>query len=256
MTLRQALPLTLTAIALLTAPDAWPTEDKAASSLNGEGQFNVGLDHLRAGRYDLAIDSFQAAIKEDGKNPYFYKGLGDAYLSKKRYSEAINAFKKALEINPYYVDVRNDLGTAFLLSGKRDEGKKELSAAYANPENPTPEQTAANLGQAYFEEKNYSQALSWYQTSLARNKDYAAAYILTSDALTALGRSDEALSQLEAGAQTLPKDVNIMLALGFAYYRSGRFAEARTRLEQVAAKDPGGAAGRRAVDLLAKFPKQ
>ena len=40
-----------------------------------------------------------------------------------KYDDAVEAFRKALEINPYYVDVRNDLGTALLLSGKRTEGK-------------------------------------------------------------------------------------------------------------------------------------
>jgi len=245
----------LVALALVCAMPAWAGDDKSTAVLNGEGRFSVGLDHLRAGRYDLAVESFQAAIKEDPKNPYFYKGLGDAYLSQKKFAEAISTFRKALELNPYYVDVRNDLGSALLLSGKREEGKKELSAAFANPENPTPEQTARNLGQAYMEEKNYAQALSWFQTSLSRNRDYPDAYILAADALMALGRTDDAISELETGFKTLPKDLSLTLALGLGYYRAGRFAEARPHLEQVAARDPAGPAGRRAVELLAKFPK-
>jgi hypothetical protein len=47
----------------------------------------------------------------------------------------------------------------------------------------------------------------------------------------------------------------MLVALGEAYYRAGRFDEAKPRLETVAAKDPGGPAGRRAAELLQKFPK-
>jgi Tfp pilus assembly protein PilF len=204
---------------------------------------------------DLALEEFKRAVKEDPKNPYFQKGLGLAYTAKRNWKEAIAAFRKALEINPYYVDVRNDLATALIGSGDREGGKKEFLGAFSDPTNPTPEISARNLGQAYLEEKNYPDAISWFRTSLTRNKKYADPYLGLADALLASERLDEAVAQLEAGVAELPEDAALLLALGQAYFKAGRFGEARARLEEAVRKDPAGPAGREAAAQLKALPK-
>lgn len=247
--------LTLAAILCAALASQRVAAQGATPPVDAETRFNTGVEHLRAGRVELAIDEFQRAIKDDPKNPYFRKGLGLAYAQQRKYKDAVEAFQKALELNPYYVDVRNDLGTALLLSGQREEGRQEFLKAFGDPTNPTPELAARNLGQAYLEEKNYTQALSWFQSSLAKNNEYPDAYLGLADTLVASNRLEDAIAQLEVGARVLPEQWAIVLALGEAYYRAGRFGDARTRLELVAAKDPGGPSGRRAAELLGKFPK-
>jgi len=226
-------------------------------SANGdaEARFNAGLTHLRDGRPKLALEEFQRAIKQDPKNPYFHKGLGLAYATLKRFDDAVDAFRKALELNPYYTDVRNDLGMALVLAGKRQAGKAEFLAAFNDPTNPTPEISSRNLGQAYFEEKNHAEAANWFRSSLNRNKAYPDAYLGLADALVALGRAEEAMTTLETGASEVPASTGIQLALGEAYYRAGRFADARARLEDARKQDPTGADARRAAELLKHFPK-
>ena len=227
----------------------------SSANTDAEARFNSGLTHLRDGRPKLALEEFLRAIKQDPKNPYFHKGLGLAYATLKRFEDAADAFRKALELNPYYTDVRNDLGMALVLSGKRQEGKAEFLAAFNDPTNPTPEISSRNLGQAYFEEKNYAEAANWFRSSLNRNKEYADAYLGLSDAMTKLGRSEDAIATLETGAREAPTSTAIPLALGEAYYRAGRFADARAQLEDARKKDPTGAAARRAAELLKHFPK-
>jgi tetratricopeptide (TPR) repeat protein len=226
-----------------------------APPTDAESQFNAGRTHLLEGRPQQALESFKEAIKLDSKNPYFYKGLGQAYLQLRRFPDAVDAFRRALVINPYYVDVRNDLGSALVLAGRREEGRKELMAAYNDAMNPTPELTARNIGQAYFDEKHYSEALNWFQTAVERNRQYADGHVRIADTLMAMNRLNDALTHLETTAKAMPEDSAIGLALGETYYRAGRFAEARTRLEKVAAAEPGTPRGMRAADLLRKFPK-
>jgi Flp pilus assembly protein TadD len=242
--------LSVTMAALLPALPA-----SAQSSAEAEMRFSTGVMHLREGRVDLALEEFKKAVKEDGKNPYFQKGLGLAYSAKRDWKSAIAAFRRALELNPYYVDVRNDLAAALIGSGDREAGKKEFLTAYSDPTNPTPEISARNLGQAYFEDRNYPEAVNWYRTSLNRNKDYTDAYLGLADALQASGRSEEAVVQLQAAVTQIPTDASLQLALGQALFRAGRFAEARTRLEEVVRKDPAGALGRAAADQLKSVPK-
>jgi Tfp pilus assembly protein PilF len=244
------LPATLTLTLALAALPAL-----AQSSADGEMRFSTGVMHLREGRVDLALEEFKKAVKEDGKNPYFQKGLGLAYSAKREWKPAIAAFRRALELNPYYVDVRNDLAAALIGSGDREGGKKEFLTAYSDPTNPTAEVSARNLGQVYMEEKNYPEAVNWYRTSLNRNKDYPDAYLGLADALVGAGRPDEAVVQLEAAVKQIPNDASLQLGLGQALLRAGRFAEARKRLEDVVKNDPGGPLGKAAADLLKTVPK-
>jgi|SRR6185436_13948127 len=222
---------------------------------DAELRFNQGLLHLREGRPELAVEEFKKAIEGDKKNAYFLKGLGLAYMQQKKYGDAIDTFNKALVLNPYYVDVRNDLGTALILIGKRDDGKKEFLQAFSDATNPSPEMAARNLGQAYFEEQNYAEALKWFQSSVKRNAKYPDAQLGLAESLVALGRLDEAAVQLEAASNNIPDDLNILVALGDAYFRAGRFTEARAKLEHVAKTDPTGPAGRRAVETLKSLPR-
>lgn len=222
---------------------------------DGESHFSIGLTHLREGRTTLALDEIQKAIRADGKNPYFYKGLGACYLQMGKYQDAVGALRKSLQLNPYYADARADLGIALVNSGKRDEGKAELLAAFNDPTNPTPDQTARNLGLAYLEEKNYNDAASWYRSSLSRNNKMVDAHLGLAEALQGLNRGDEALRALEEAAKLVPNEPTVLLALGQAYYGAGRFNEARARLEEARTKDANGATGRRAAELLKQFAK-
>ncbi len=249
--------MTVAFAALVAAHGAAPVVagDAQATGPDAETLFNSGLTHLREGRPQPAIDDFKRAIKQDGKNPYFYKGLGQAYLRVGKYDDAVAAFRKSLTLNQYYADVHNDLGTALMMLGRREEGRKEFLTAFTDATNPTPEVTARNIGQTYFDEKNYAEALNWFRTSMERNPHYPDAYIRAADTLVTMSRPDEAISVLENGLKALPEDLAVLLALGEAYYRAGRFNDAKARLEEVSKKDPLGPLGQRAKDLLGHFPK-
>jgi Flp pilus assembly protein TadD len=247
--------VTRTRIALAACMAALPAVAAAQPRPDPEVNFNAGIAHLREGRADLALEEFKKAIREDPKNPYFYKGLGLAYARQNKLPDAIAALRKARELNPYYVDLRNDLGSVLVLSGKRAEGKAEFLAAYNDPMNPTPEISARNLGQAYFEEKSYDQAINWFRTSLSRNKAYPDAYLGLADALVAARREDESVALLEMGAKETPDSAEVLLRLGQAYVRKGRYPEARTRLEEAARKDPGGTVAQRATEWLKRLPQ-
>ena len=226
----------------------------AAQSADGEANFLAGLTHLQENRPTQAVEEFGKSVQKNPKSPYSYKGLGIAYTQLRRYPEAIAALRKALALNPYYVDVRNDLGTALILSGKREEGKAELMTAFNDPTNPRPEFSSHNLANAYLEERRYAEAANWFRTSLARNKQNPGAYLGLAEALLSLGQPAEVVGPLEAGLKELPNEVGMLAVLGDAYYRIGRFAEARARLGEAARRDPVGSAGRRAAELLKHLP--
>lgn len=241
------------------------TPGLAQSPPDAELRFSTGVMHLREGRVDLALEEFKHAVQADPKNPYFQNGLGLAYSAKAsrkpagaardEWRDAITAFRKALELNPYYVDAKNALGYALIMSGDREGGKQELIAAFSDAMNPAPEISAYNLGRAYLEEKNYAEAGNWLQASLNRNKAYSDAYLLLAETLVAAGRVDAAVAELETGVKEVPADAALQLGLGKAYFKVGRFSDARARLEEALKLDAAGPTGRAAAEQLAALPK-
>lgn len=240
---------------LLLFPLVYGLPAAAQLPVDAESRFNLGVGHLRDGRIDLAIEQFQLAVKQDPKNAFFLKGLALAYAQQNKYKEAIEALRKALDINPTYSDLRNDLGAVLLRAGKREEGKREFLTVYNDPMNPTPELSSRNLGQAYLEEKNCNEAQTWFRTSVEKNKTYVDAHLGLAEALTCLGQLDNAIIQLEAAVTNTSENPDAIEALGEALFKAGRFGEARARLEAAIKKDPAGPAGRRAVEMLKAFPK-
>ncbi|MEO8362379.1 MAG: tetratricopeptide repeat protein [Vicinamibacteria bacterium] len=238
-----------------------------AQDAEAEIRFGAGARFLRDGFPDRALGEFQAALKKDPKNSYYLKGLGLAYsqmadrckpgdnsCTSENLKKAVDAAQRALALNPDYVDLRNDLGIAYLRLGKRVDGKAELAKAFADPQCPTPEVTAWNLGQAYFEEKEYSEALNWYQAAQNKNKSLAAAYVGMADVLVKLNQPESAIAQLETGMKEAQGNTMIQLTLGDVYTKVGRFQDARAAFEGVLKKDPAGASGRQAAERLKNFP--
>ena len=250
MMIRPAVLLRATLALLLPALPAL-----AQSPPEAEMSFSTGVMHLREGRVDLALEEFKHAVQADPKNPYFQNGLGLAYARKGVWKDAISAFRKALELNPYYVDAKNALGYALIMSGDREVGKQEILSAFSDAMNPAPEISAYNLGRAYLEEKNYAEAINWLRASINRNKGYSEAYLLLAETLLASGRVEAAVVELEAGVKEVPTAAPLQLGLGKAYYKVGRFSDARARLEEALKLDPAGPAGRAAAVQLKALPK-
>jgi Flp pilus assembly protein TadD len=246
-------PLKLVALLALTLV-ALPASAVPQDSGGGESYFNSGVTHLREGRIDLAVTSFERAVKASPENPYFRKGLGQALAAKRDWKDAIKEFREALKLNPYFVDVRNDLGTALILAGKREEGKAEFITAYGDATNPTPEISARNLGQAYLEEKNYTEAIGWFRTAVGRNKAYPDPYLGLAEALVFTERLDEAVVLLESAVEEASQDPGLRLALGQVYFRAGRFSDSRTAFEEAMRMDPSGPVGAASAAGLAELP--
>lgn len=239
-----------------------------AQDPEAEIRFNAGVRMLRDGFPQRALVEIQEALKKDGENAFYLKALGitysqladqcrpnDATCRTNYFKKAAEAAQKALSFNPDYVDVRNDLGIALLRLGKRTEGKAELARSFADPQCPTPEVTAWNLGQAFFEEKEYNEALTWFQAALNRNKTLAAAYVSIADVFLATNQPETAILQLENGMKETGGNTVLMVSLGDAYARVGRFQDARAMFEQVIKKDPLGPSGRQATEKLKAFPR-
>jgi tetratricopeptide (TPR) repeat protein len=71
--------------------------------LYGEPYHNAGSALIALKRYTEAEEYYRTAIEKDSKQAYFYQGLGQALLKQNKFVEAREALNKSLELLPGYV---------------------------------------------------------------------------------------------------------------------------------------------------------
>jgi Flp pilus assembly protein TadD len=77
----------------------------------------------------LVTEELRNAAKMAPKNPRAWIELGNALMDSDRFSEAIEAYQKALALDPKNVDVRVDMGTCYRGTKQFDKAVQEYRKA-------------------------------------------------------------------------------------------------------------------------------
>jgi len=93
-----------------------------------ETVFNWGWILRCAGRPEEGIPLLEKAIRLD-PIPHFIRidSLGRAYFLSGRYEEAIAAYRKAVDINPDYLDAHVGLASTYAILGREEEARTEVA---------------------------------------------------------------------------------------------------------------------------------
>jgi hypothetical protein len=94
---------------------AWTKSEP--QNFNAWYNLGVALDKLQ--RYSDAIEALRQAVRINPEFAQAWHNLGYAYVHLKRPNDGINAFRQALRINPENADVWFNLGVAYLMVGDR-----------------------------------------------------------------------------------------------------------------------------------------
>ena len=100
---------------------------------------NQGVTYYQQGKYDIAIESYQKAIRINPNFAVAHNSLGVAYEKQGKYDLAVKSYKKAISINPNNAETHYSLGTAYATQGKYDLAVKSYKKAIAiNPNLDSP----------------------------------------------------------------------------------------------------------------------
>lgn len=67
-------------------------------------------------KYPKAYEAYQQAVYRDGRNPTFWCSIGVLYYQINQYRDALDAYSRAIRLNPYISEVWYDLGTLVIMS--------------------------------------------------------------------------------------------------------------------------------------------
>ncbi len=107
--------------------------------------------------------------KETVQNASYYYKIGLSYLNSGNNSQALYYLNKAYKINPDDPEILNALGIAYSNVGETEKAKNMLLKAIEK--NPDRAETYTNLGALLAKEKQYKQAL-WYFEKAVENPNY------------------------------------------------------------------------------------
>jgi tetratricopeptide (TPR) repeat protein len=190
---------------------------------------NLGALLLRKGRVDEAIDHFRKAVDLEVNDVGVQSNLGDALLQKGDLDEAIVHYSKALEIKPNYAEVHYNLGNVLLRKGQVDEAigqyKKalEIKPDYADVHN--------NLGIVLLQKGEVDEAIAHYQKALEINPENVQAranlaWALATSPQTSLLKAIALKLAQQANQSTGGTNPTVLRILAAAFAQSGHFSEA------------------------------
>ena len=96
---------------------------------------------FKLGRYDAAIrhytDVFRRGVHPTEVGARMHNNLGAAYLKTDRYDDAVAEFRRALTIDPTYVEPYYNLGIVLMAFGRRGEAADVFRQGLAQaPDHP------------------------------------------------------------------------------------------------------------------------
>jgi protein O-GlcNAc transferase len=150
---------------------------------------NMATCYLRAGQFDVALKQAQQNSLSAPDNADSWTGLGTVLLTLEDFEEALVAFEKALAIDPDHLDARHNRAVTLhrlaLFEAARSDYEAVLQLA------PYRQQSWFNLGNLFQVLSRHGDAVNAFQTALAIDPDYAAAWSFLAHSLKHECRWDE-----------------------------------------------------------------
>jgi len=169
---------------------------------NAEQIRQAGMMYYDSGEYEKAIEAYKRAIElnPDAEESYYH--LGMAYSSLGRYKEAVKAYDRAIRI------------------------KKDYAAAHYN------------LGHAYSNLNQYDKAIRAFRQAIQYEPDNVEAYFALGNAYYDSGREEKAVDTFEEAIRRNPDNPYAYYNLGLLYFPAGPHARAVEAFTQSIVRDP------------------
>ena len=199
----------------ITPASASAVASEARSASTPREMRTAGGAALERQDFKAAVDLLKRSADQDPKQKDLWDDLGRAYAGLNQHDDAIAAFRKQIEIDPYHAHANGDLAAELQQQGKLEDAV----AAYRKQVEITPSEQLPH--------KNLGLLLSQMK------------------------RDDEARTELETAASIPPDDPQIKLALAQVYGRAGNKEKSEALMKAVT----GSSSSETGTDIFASALK-
>ena len=189
-----------------------PLRDRL-EQLKGGSRVHIltGKSAYDAGRYSDAAQAFQKAVETDPQDAGAHINLGSALVQQQRFKEALTHFQAAAALEPANVTVHFNLGTLHAHLGDDQTAQMHMQKAVA----AQPDDAGAQfeLAEILRRQGRLADSLVHYRQAAQLDPDHVDSWLGGSAALALLERYAEVLSVLEQAHERLPHEQRITNAL-------------------------------------------
>jgi tetratricopeptide (TPR) repeat protein len=181
--------------------------------------------HFQKMDYDSALSDLQEAIKLDPKNADYNLNIGEIYLAKKQWQDAMNIYKPASLANPNNADLYYFIARAHSGLGETAEQQTAVSEAL--------KRGTRYVGEAYFlladafqKSRKFDDAVQNYQKAINAKPDLYEAYVKLSDLYSSLNQFKNAIDTTNKALEVFKDDGNLYVSLSLYFSLADRSQEA------------------------------
>ena len=196
---------------------------------NFEWYAHQGKQFLQSNRFGQAIEMYRKAIelRPDDYDSLF--NLGHSYLSIGKLQEGLETAQKAVQINPKSAHIHFLLGHLYAGLQKNGEAIEEYIKTSALAPDST--QTFYSLGTLYIATKQYELAIKALNEAVRLNPNYGAAHMNLAVAYLENKQSDEGIKELKQAMKYDPRALYAAERLAKESLRRGHYQEAKEAYE-------------------------
>ncbi len=200
---------------------ALPLAEKLARRFSDHADVNklYGDILAEAGQHEKAIEAYKKALEVDGENAETLSNLGAAYHARGDLDKAKASLTRACELAPDNINALNHLGNILSAAG---EHEKAIAARLKTVELSNGDPVALNkLGDAYFYVEKFDLAITAFEQAIAGDPGFAEPHNNLAIALGRAGRHEEALKFYDRAVSLAPEMPRFHNAFGVALISLG-----------------------------------
>jgi len=211
-----------TAVALKKAEDLGPLDDRS--------RFTLALSYIIMNHRDWARPELDKLKRSDPKNALYPYWFGRLDYDAMQFTSAVTHFKKANELDPFFMKVYDNLGLCYEALGQFDEAIKTYEDAVRlnrqkKPGSPWP---PLNLGTLLIKLGRLEDAEASLKESLSYNPNFPQGLYQMGLLLEKQKKDDEAIEALRRAVTLDPTYAEPHYVLGRIYKRKGEAENAQT----------------------------
>jgi TolB-like protein/class 3 adenylate cyclase/Tfp pilus assembly protein PilF len=165
------------------------------------------------------------AIQLDDSDPWAHLVLGSVAFTQRQTNEAVDEYRRALELNPNFAAARGYLGLALALDGRSDAAIENIEHAMRmSPRDPQNSLFNTALAAAHYQAGRYTEAVGFARRASQQREGLMAGNRILIASLAQAGQIDEARAALQRLREMHP-NISIAWIEKYVPYTAGPMAK-------------------------------
>jgi predicted TPR repeat methyltransferase len=195
--------------------------------------YNRAFMHYRKRAYPSALQDYDQALRCSNNNyADAWNGRGNVLADLRRYDESINAYDKALGLQPNLAEAWNGRGN--VCTRLRRYGEATAASDKALSIKPDLAEAWLGRGNVLAGERRHDDAIAAYERALSLRSDMAEAWNGCGDVFTVLKRYDQAAAAFDKALALNPNSAEAWLGRGTQFFALKRYDDAFAAYDRAA----------------------